>query len=389
MKANEEIPEFSVFGGALNKLGTRLGLVGERSDSKKFGIAIGSFFWIVLLVLSLLEGNKTQFFSLNIVAGHIRLLFSIPLFFICETWVAPRMADFVRYMLQSGIVIENDIPHFLAITKGINKLKDSWIVDGVLLLLVFAIPLLVNSESGVGTTSSLSYIMKGSGSHLSYGNGFYFWFCLPLYRFLLARWFWQLGLWSYFLYQTQKLKLNLIPTHSDGVGGLGYLEVVHTYFSPLSLALSAIISAAYAEEIISGKQQFESMYSLIPISVFMNLLIFVAPLFIFFKKLKTCKINGLKSYMIMSSRYVEDFDHKWINSEATKRQSQLGTPDLQSLADLSNSIKIIQGMRIVPLSKQLLTTFLVTGILPFLPFLLLKFNLNELFMLVLKLVTGH
>jgi hypothetical protein len=299
------------------------------------------------------------------------------------------MADFVHYMVQSGIVTKNETPNFSAIIKRINKLKDSWIVDGVLLLLVFVIPFLVNFESGVGTTSSLSYIMKANGEHLTYGNRFYFWFCLPLYRFLLARWFWHLGLWSYFLFQIQKLKLNLIPTHSDGVGGLGYLEVVHAYFSPLSLALSAIISAAFAEGIITGKQQFESLYSLIPLAVSMNLLIFLAPLFIFFKKLKTCKINGLKNYMIMSSHYVDNFDHKWIDSKAVIRQSQLGTPDLQSLADLSNSIKIIQEMRIVPLSKQLAATFVVTGILPFLPFLLLKFNLNELLILVFKLVTGH
>ena len=93
--------------------------------------------------------------------------------------------------------------------------------------------------------------------------------------------------------------------------------------------------------------------------------------------------------MIMSSHYVDDFDHKWIDGKAVIRQSQLGTPDLQSLADLSNSIKIVQEMRIVPLSKQLAKTFVVTGILPFLPFLLLKFNLNELLILVFKLVTGH
>ena len=49
----------------------------------------------------------------------------------------------------------------------------------------------------------------------------------------------------------------------------------------------------------------------------------------------------------MSSQYVDDFDHKWIYSKAVIKQSQLGIPDLQSLADLSNSIKIIQNMRIV------------------------------------------
>jgi len=75
----------------------------------------------------------------------------------------------------------------------------------------------------------------------------------------------------------------------------------------------------------------------------------------------------------MLSHYVNDFDHKWIDSKAVIKQSQLGTPDLQSLADLSTSIKIIQDMRIVL----------------FITFLLLKFNINELIVFIFKLVTGH
>ena len=75
----------------------------------------------------------------------------------------------------------------------------------------------------------------------------------------------------------------------------------------------------------------------------------------------------------MLSHYVNDCDHKWIDSKAVIKQSQLGTPDLQSLADLSPSIKIIQDMRIVL----------------FITFLLLKFNINELIVFIFKLVTGH
>ena len=91
----------------------------------------------------------------------------------------------------------------------------------------------------------------------------------------------------------------------------------------------------------------------------------------------------------MLSHYVDDFEHKWIDSKAVIKQSQLGAPDLQSLADLSTSIKIIQDMRIVPLNKHLAKTFLIAGIVPFIPILFLKFNINELVVFIFKLVTGH
>jgi hypothetical protein len=388
MKDNQNSSGFSVFGGPFSKAGIHLGLIKDRTNSTRLGIAIGFGAWIIIFILSLSEGTLSNFFSLNLLAGHIRLLVAVPLFFICETVVAPRMAEFVEYMVESGLVTESEQPKLSSTIQRIKKAKDSWIPESILFLLVFVLPFFSTVGIIPGNSASYEYIIQKAGGHLTFANGFYLWFFLPLFRFLIVRWLWHLCLWWYFLYATNKLNLNLIPTHSDGAAGLGYLEVVQEYFTLLAMAFSAILSASAAEEIITGSQPFESLYYLIPFALVLSLLFFVGPLFIFFIKLKHCRDKGLRDYMTMSSHYVDAFDNRWIKDKKVTGEEQLGAADLQSLADLTNSVNVIQNMRMVPVSRKLIMTFAVSVILPFLPFVFMKFNLKELLVMMLKLIGG-
>ena len=63
----------------------------------------------------------------------------------------------------------------------------------------------------------------------------------------------------------------------------------------------------------------------------------------------------------------------------------LGTADIQSLADLSNSVNIVRNMRWAPVSTRILIGFAVAALLPMLPLLLLKYPIAEL---ATKLFTG-
>lgn len=104
MKESAPFPELSLFGGPLQRLGVRLGLVRGGTDTIRLGLALGLLSWSVLILLALLQGVGPKVFSLAVIGGHIRLLVAIPLFFLGETLVAPRMAEFVRNILGSGLV---------------------------------------------------------------------------------------------------------------------------------------------------------------------------------------------------------------------------------------------------------------------------------------------
>jgi hypothetical protein len=388
MKTNNNIPEFSVFGGPLHKLGKKLGLVRNGTNSIRLGLALGLLAWILLLIISVLSGTTERFFSLKLLAGHVRFLLAIPLFFICETWVGPTMADFVRNIMNSGLVPESEQPALVRTIRRINRVKDSWMVEGFLFLVMFLLPFFDTSGILPGRSTSTSYLIEHAGGHLTLANISYIWICLPLFRFLLVRWIWHLVLWWYFLYRLQRLKLRLIPTHSDGAGGLGYLEVVQEHFTPLAVAFSAILAASFAEEIITGMLPFESLYYLIPVVLVLNLVIFVGPLFFFSNKLWICRVKGLNEYMVMASHYTEAFDQKWLMDEKATGESQLGTSDIQSLADLTNSVRVIRDMRTVPASRRLIMAFAVAVILPFIPFVFIKLNFSEVMKKLFQMVAS-
>ena len=389
MKEDDKIKEFSLFGGPLQWLGCRLGLVRNGTNTVRLGLALGLLAWCVLMLLGLLQGFGHKMFSLAIIGVHVRLLVAIPLFFVCETWVAPRMAEFVRNIVSSGLVPDAELPALQSDIRRVGRLKDYWLAEVLFLLLAFAWPLIGTVTNLPGRTGNWASILAQAGGRLTLINGWYLMFCLPLFRFLMLRWIWHLSLWWYFLWRMKKLDLHLIPTHPDSAGGLGYLEVVQEHFTPLAGAISAVFSASFAEGIFSGTMAFETLYRLIPMVLLLNAVLFLGPLFIFSRKLWICRITGWSEYMRMASRYVNNFDRKWIRGENVSGEPLLGTPDMQSLADLTNSVNVVRNMRIIPAGQRLMVQLAASAILPLVPLLFLKYQVDQLAVRLFQMLTGQ
>ena len=388
MSENVQIPELSLFGGPLHRLGVRLGLVRGGAGNLRLGLVLGLAAWIILLVTALFQGQGAKVLSLAIIGLHVRLLVVIPLFFACESFVAPRMAEFVRNILGSGIVPEDELPDLASDIRRVGRLAHSRLAEVLFFLLAFAYPVFESAVGMPGRTGNWASILAQSGGKLTLVSAWYLMFCLPLFRFLLLRWLWRLGLWSHFLRCLSKLKLRLVPTHSDGAGGLGYLEVVQEHFTPLALAISAVFAASFAEGIFLKTTPFEALYRMVPAILLLVAGLFIGPLLFFIRQLWNCRATGLDEYMAMAARYVQAFDHRWIRDKDASGESQLGTPDMQSLADLTNSMNVVRNMRLVPFGRRLVIEIAAGVILPMLPLVLLKFPLDEIVVHLLRTLTG-
>ena len=93
-------------------------------------------------------------------------------------------------------------------------------------------------------------------------------------------------------------------------------------------------------------------------------------------------------YRTTGSRYVNDFDRKWLSRDLPTDEPLLGTADLQSLADLNNSLSVVRNMRMAPVSSRLLVGLAVVGLAPVLPLLLFKYPLGELIQKFVATLTG-
>jgi hypothetical protein len=374
MEQPEALQRLSLLGGPLHRIGRRLGLVRGASNSAPLALGLGT--WGVLVVLALVGGAGTRLLSLDVLPAHVRLLVVIPAFFVCEAWVNPRMGTFVGTIVRSGLVPAETAPNLDRETTWIRRWTDSWIPDAACLVLAAM-------WSVVGSHASLERaiaVFNPSRSAAAFPlTGYWYWIvCLPLLRFLTLRWLLRLGVWARFLWRVSGLELRLVPTHPDGLGGLGYLEVVNRHFLPLILALSAAMAAAFAAEISAGIVAFEAVYPSLAMVLVVDVLLFLCPAFVFTPKLWACRVKGLSDYMVFASKYVSGFDRKWVHTDAPPDEPVLGTSDIQSLADLGNSLNAVRSMRVVPIDLRLLIEFAVIALLPALPLLLLKYSVAEL-----------
>jgi len=388
MTEEAKFPELSLFGGPLQRTGAWLRLCRGETGSFKLGLALGLPAWCVLVLLAVPKGLTGAIFSLPALGVHVRLLLVIPLFFACEAFVGPVIAEFARNLRDSRMVHEDQWPELAAIIRRVRRLSGGWPAGAFFFLAAFSLPWvgpLIGLPNG---TVNWTSILSRSGRDMGLVAGWYADFCLPLFRFLVLRWLWRLGLWWYFLWRLKKLRLSLVPTHSDGAGGLGFLSVVQEHFVPLAFAISVVFAAAFAEGILMKTMPFESLYSLAPGVLVLVAGLFIGPLLLFSRRLWDLRVTGLDEYMAMASRYVLAFDRKWIRDPDSSGESQLGTGDLQSLADLTNSLNVVRGIQLVPGGLRLLVWLAAAVILPMLPLVLLKYPIDQVARVLLRALAG-
>jgi hypothetical protein len=211
---------------------------------------------------------------------------------------------------------------------------------------------------------------------------------LPLYQFVIGRWGWRLLVWWIFLWRFARLRLQLVPTHPDLAGGLGYLPVAQSHFDLLCFAFSAVAAGAYAEQMMYGGAPLKGFALPVLGLVLLNLALFLGPLLFFGPQLLAVKRRGLREYGRIATAYVRGFDAKWLRGGAPADEPLLGSGDIQSLNDLAGSFDIIRRMRLVPFGPGLILILVAASLAPMAPLLFLAFPLEELLGLAAKLVLG-
>ena len=379
MHSNASLADFTLLGGPLYRAGQRLGLVRDKTDTVMLGFVLGALPWMVLVALALVEALGHVLFSIQAIGAHVRLLVAIPMLFVCESFIDPRFTAFVQGIVRSKVVPAAECPALESEIARIARWRDAWLPEACLLLITVLWGTATPQEnlfahlSGHATASN-----PGEGSAATWTSQWYWMACMTLFRFLLLRWFWRLVLWCFLLWRVSRLDLRLVPTHPDGAGGLGFLELVHTEFTPLVMAISAVQSASLAQDLASGRMEFDAIYASLVLALSVDAVLFIGPLSVFSRKLWKCKVKGKGDYGELAQRYVIAFERKWLGDGAGPDEPLLGSPDIQSLADLNTSVGIVSNMRLVPASPSMLMYLAIAALVPLLPLVLFKYPVTDL-----------
>lgn len=385
---SHELPDFSiVLGGPLFQLLMRLRLTTPTLELLKKRILFFLLFaWLPLLVLSLIEGKawggvKIPF--LFDMEAQTRFLIALPLLIIAELLAHKHVRILVGQFVDRDIIPENELPRFNGLIASAMKLRNSIVIEIGLLLLVFVIgPYLSNTVSVIEEITSgrgTWYASNDSnGTSLSMAGYWYVFFSRPLFQFIVCRWYFRIFIWARFLWQSSRLDLNLIPIHPDRACGLGFLAMSSIWFAPLIIAHGVVFAGLIANAIFfTGAKLTHFLLLILEVVLFVQLIV-LGPLFAFSSSLMRAKRNGLRDYGILASKYVEEFDFKWVRGGTPRGERLVGSSDIQSLADLANSFQVIRDIRAFPFDKETAIQVFLFVIIPILPLVLTMIPLEEL-----------
>ena len=383
--AAQSEPDFSlVLGGPLFQLLRRAHLSDDALTllRKRVGVFV-LITWLPLLVISLLQGKATKGavavpFLLDLEL-HVRFLVALPLLVLAEIVVHQRMRPVVQLFRERNIVAEAELPRFHSIVESAFRLRNSVVAEVLLLAIVYGIGIQLFWRHYIALNAETWYATPSAGAPvLSVAGIWYGYVSLPIFQFLLCRWYFRVFIWARFLYRVSRLELRLVPTHPDRLGGLGFLAQTVYAFAPLAAAHGAMLAGFFANRIFHMSAKVSEFRMEAFALVALVLCMVFGPLLVFIPRLSEARRRGLREYGTLAERYTRAFDEKWLRGGARPDEPLLGSGDIQSLADLGNSLEVIRSMRTVPITREALFQLGMVTFAPMLPLLLTAMPLEEL-----------
>ena len=379
-----------VLGGPLYQLLRRAHLSDDALHHvRQRVLVIALLAWLPLVALAALEGRllpgsvTVSFFQ--DVEVHVRFLLALPMLVAAELLVHVRMRRIARTFLDRELIPASHRQRFLGCIEAAMRLRNSVPAELMLLAFVYGVGVLVVWRQYVALpTDSWYALVSPEGSRLTLAGGWYGYVSLPLFQFLLLRWYFRIFIWARFLWQVTRIPLALVPTHPDRLGGVGFLSQTVYAFSLLLVAHGTVLAGQLASRILfTGAHLTDFKVEVAVLAGFMALLVF-GPLLVLAPQLAAARRTGLSEYGQLAQRYTRAFDAKWLRGGAPADEPLMGSADIQSLADLGNSYEVVKEMRLVPITRAAVMQLAAALLLPLAPLLLTMMPLEQL----LKLLAG-
>ena len=313
------------------------------------------------LMTGLWPGTMTRVYT------HVTALVSLPLLFLSEALADNRARLIFAYLVESGIVREEDLPSLRQIIESHARLRASVVFEVVLVAIVIAS--LVAGQVGLARMSPAGWWQATVAT--------------SIFRFLVFRWLWRWALWGVLLFKVARLPLRLTATHADKLGGLSpLLGLSEVAFVVFMAAVSSTAAAGLADLLRIDPDAFAS----VPLEALAlgltALMVAITPLLFFVPTLARVRKEGLRHYGALAHHHDRAFGARWVNHP----EGALGNPDMSSLADLGTGFSRVEEMRPLLWSPRLVKVVLAGTWVPFGPLVLFRFGFVELLGRVVQLV---
>lgn len=373
--------EFSIApGGPLHRLYLRVGLAQPPLKLlQRRIVVIVLLAWLPLTLLAGWAGPAGGVPYWQDLEMHLRFLVALPLLIAAEWFVHERLPGTVQQFLDRDLIATEDRARFDEIIASAARWRDATLAEVVLLVLVFT--------GGHWLWHEQFTVQAGSWFETERGftlpGWWYAFVSLPVFRFLLFRWYYRLFIWYRFLWQVARLKLRLNALHPDRAAGLGFLGGSPQAFAPMLVAHSVLVAGMIGNRLWHEGAHLTDFKMELAGAVVLLLLMVLVPLLFFAGQLVAVQRVTSRNFGVFSSRYVESFRKRWLGGESAE---SLGSGDIQSLADLGGSYDRVGATQPVPFGKQTIIQLAVVIAVPLVPLALTVIPLHELVLRLVKMI---
>jgi hypothetical protein len=383
-------------GDLVNRLFERLGL-GPRKVLHLLG-RIGVVFaitWPPIAIIAVCEGlysariEETNFFA--DFAAYAQMFIGLPLFIVGEAIVGRATREAGDQFANSSIIRNPRHLHALErLHHRVAQLRDSWKGEVVGIALAYLV-----SAATIG--SELMYHDKPTwhaeeNGHLTWAGWWTFAITLPLLNYWWLRHIGRILLWCRYLYDVSRLRLDLIATHPDRTGGIGFISEVQGHWAWIIFAYGVTnIAAPVGYELVVLKFDWTvpSVWSPVLYFVLAAPALFTTPLFFFTRQLAITKLGARKRYRKLIMEHARVIEAHVLPQPKRKAPPALAATDVSLMAQMSQLFDRIEHMRVVPFdfrSMAQLVSATLGSVASVLPFLHLEGPAQKVLQMIVKIL---
>ena len=384
--------EFSlVMGGLMFQLWRRARLSGDSLELvHRRVLFITLLAWLPILLLSALQSHAVagaiKIPLLHDIEANVRFLVALPIFIIAELVVQERVSPLIGRFVERRIVETEDLPAFEAAVQSAHRVRDSNVTELTLLALVYTVGLFIWRSQLALAEPTWYATPDGKQLHLTLPGYWYVFVSIPIFQFILLRWYMRIVIWFMLLWKISRLNLHLTAAHPDRAGGIGFLGKGSYAFGPILFAEGVLLAGLIASRVLHEGQALLSFKGQAAGFVGFFVLVILGPLIMFTPRLERTKRNATAAYGLLASHFLLQFEGKGETCGASGTNDLFATQDFRPLTEVRNRYSAVRQMRLVPFGSNDIIRLAIATAAPLLPLTLTVFSVAQVAKFLLKTV---
>src|SRR5262245_60484018 len=341
--------------------------------------------WVPIMVWAAAAGQRAGMAwaggAVHHLEMHVRCLVAIPLLIFSEPIADRLIGAIVDNFPVSGLIRDEDEPAFDRAVASVKGLRDSKLAWGLIVALV-TLTTLVSSRSPMDAA-----VVATSPDAGGFGSRWAMFVVRPLFLLMVFAWVWRLVLTWILFVRIARLDLQLVPSHPDKVGGLGFVQLQPAAFSLVVFTISGVVCASVAEQIVEQHLHLAQFQAPMIALVVILVVLFLCPLTAFGRKLRRTKMRARFEYGTLAGRHVRGLHRRWVEGIDIGDDPVLSAPEIGPAADVATLYELTARMRPLPIGMPPLLAVVVPAVLPLLPVATLEIPLKDILTKVLGMLT--